>query len=167
VASSRGYQPVIRIATAGDVRALAWLRREWIREQAGEVGDGTPGSDDPGFEQRFADWFATEALRRVTWLAEIGGQAVGMVNLAIFERMPSPGRPPSRWGYLGNAYVRAGYRDRGIGAALLAALLAHADANRLARVVLSPSPRSVPLYRRSGFGPADMLLARPLPPGAV
>jgi GNAT superfamily N-acetyltransferase len=159
VATSSGFQPVIRIATAGDVRALAWLRREWIREQAGEV-------DDPEFEQRFADWFAAEAPRRVTWLAEVGGRAVGMVNLAIFERMPSPGRPPSRWSYLGNAYVRAGHRGRGIGAALLTALLAYADANRLARVVLSPSARSVPLYRRAGFGPADMLLARPLPPGA-
>jgi hypothetical protein len=30
-----------------------------------------------------------------------------MMNLAISERMPRPGRPASYWGYLANAYVLA------------------------------------------------------------
>jgi hypothetical protein len=29
---------------------------------------------------------------RITWLAEVDGHLVGMMNLAIFERMPRPGR---------------------------------------------------------------------------
>ena len=122
--------------------------------------------DDPDFERRFRQWHDAESSRRVTWLAEVDGDPVGMVSLAVFERMPRPGRPAGCWGYLGNAYVRAEHRGRGIGTALLSALLDYADARRLERVVLSPSPRSVPLYRRAGFGEADMLLARVLPPGA-
>jgi GNAT superfamily N-acetyltransferase len=55
--------------------------------------------------------------------------------------------------------VLAGYRDRGVGRLLLDALLDHARREGYARVVLSPSPRSVPFYERAGFGPADMLLA--------
>jgi GNAT superfamily N-acetyltransferase len=75
--------------------------------------------------------------------------------------MPRPGRPPSRWGYFSNAFVLARYRDRGIGRALIGALLDHATTNGFVRVVVSPSPRSIPFYARAGFGPADMLMVRP------
>jgi GNAT superfamily N-acetyltransferase len=150
---------VIRLATDADVTALATLRRRWSEEQHGEV-------DDPEFALRFRDWYQAEIPRRLTWLAEVNGDPVGMVNLVIFERMPRPGRPPGRWGYLGNAFVLRAYRDNGIGGRLVAALLAYADRSGLARVVLSPSPRSVPFYRRLGFGAADMLMARRLDPGA-
>jgi GNAT superfamily N-acetyltransferase len=103
-----------------------------------------------------------EAPRRITWLAEADGRAVGMMNLTVFERMPRPGRPPSRWGYLGNAFVLAAYRNQGVGRKLIDALLHYADDNGLARVVLSPSGRSIPFYERAGFGPADALLLRML-----
>jgi GNAT superfamily N-acetyltransferase len=142
----------VRLAGAGDIPALARLRRAWTEE-------GGAASDDPGFEERFAAWCAAEAGRRLTWIAEVDGAPVGMVNLAVFERMPRPGVPSSRWGYLANAFVLAGYRDRGVGRLLLDGLLDHARREGYARVVLSPSPRSVPFYERAGFGPADMLLA--------
>jgi GNAT superfamily N-acetyltransferase len=89
-----------------------------------------------------------------------------MMNLAVFERMPRPGRPPSRWGYLGNAFVLAAYRNRGIGAQLIDAALDYADRNGFVRVVLSPTCRSVPFYERAGFGPASALLLR-TPPRAT
>jgi GNAT superfamily N-acetyltransferase len=142
----------VRLAGAGDIPALARLRRAWTEE-------GGAAGDDPGFEERFAAWCAAEAGRRLTWIAEVDGAPVGMVNLAVFERMPRPGVATSRWGYLANAFVSAGYRDRGVGRLLLDALLDHARREGYARVVLSPSPRSVPFYQRAGFGPADMLLA--------
>jgi GNAT superfamily N-acetyltransferase len=87
-----------------------------------------------------------------------------MMHLVLFERMPRPGVPDTRWAYLANAYVRPGYRDRGVGRALLDAVLAHARAAGCVRVVLAPSERSVPFYRRAGFGAADMLLAQVLDP---
>jgi hypothetical protein len=65
-----------------------------------------------------------------------------VMNLVLFERMPWPGPDPGRWGYLANA-----------------------DGHDFARVVLSPSQRSIPLYRRAGFGPADALLSREHPSG--
>ena len=36
--------------------------------------------------------------------------------------------------------------------------------NGFVRVVLSPTERSVPLYERTGFGPADALMLRTPPP---
>jgi GNAT superfamily N-acetyltransferase len=153
------HQPIARRAGPADTAALAGLRRAWIEEQHGGP------IDDPDFEAAFADWYAAEARHRLTWLAaDRGGEPIGMVNLLVVTRMPRPGRAATRWGYVGNAYVAAAHRDRGVGALLIAAVLAHADAEGLVRVVLSPSERSREFYRRAGFGAADMLLAR-LPAG--
>ena len=81
-----------------------------------------------------------------------------MVNLKVFERMPSPGASPSRWGYLANLFVDPAFRRRGLGTRLLDALLSTSAEQGLVRVVLSPSGESIPLYMRAGFAPADTLL---------
>ena len=52
---------------------------------------------------------------------------------------------------IANAFVLAPYRNQGIGARLLAALLAHADDHGYIRVVLRPSERAIPFYQRAGF----------------
>lgn len=145
---------MIRIAAADDVPALVSLRRAAAAER-----DGAEVADD-NFGTRFARWYETES-GRVTWLAEAAGEPVGMMSLAVFERMPRPGRDAGRWGYLGNAFVLPGHRDQGTGTRLLTAVLRYADERGFARVVLSPSERSVPFYRRAGFGPAGTLLLRP------
>ena len=141
---------MIRLACDADVAALADLRRVSAFERF-------PEREDEGYGERFASWYEQEASRRLNWLAETDGTAVGMMNLVLFERMPRPGPGPGRWGYLANAYVRPEYRNRGIGARLVEAVLGYADGHGFARVVLSPSQRSIPLYRRAGFGPADAL----------
>jgi GNAT superfamily N-acetyltransferase len=147
---------LIHQAGDADVEALTRLRQEWTNEQ-------DPDGTDPDFAERFADWFVRESAHRITWLADAGGRPVGMVNLTIFDRMPRPWRAPSRWGYLGNAFVLAAFRNQGIGRQLLGAVLRYADESGLVRVVLSPSERSVPFYQRGGFGPADDLMLRTLP----
>ena len=148
--------PVIRIAGVADAPALAALRRAWTAEQYGEA-------DDEGFEARFLDWFERESARRVTWVAEVPGAVVGMVNLAAFDRMPGPGWDASFWGYLSNAFVLAPCRGQGIGSLLLRALLGYADEHGYVRVVLHPSERAIPLYERFGFSGWESLLVRHLP----
>jgi GNAT superfamily N-acetyltransferase len=137
-----------------DAARIAALRRAWVEEESGHP------VDDDGFEDRFAEWYAEEAARRVVFLAELGQEPVGMVNLVTFTRMPKPGRAPSLWYYLGNAFVVAGHRDRGIGTALLETAIGYAREQGAARIVLAPSDRSRPFYRRAGFGPATMLLVQ-------
>jgi GNAT superfamily N-acetyltransferase len=146
---------VIRIAGIDDGPALAGLRRSWTVEQHGPV-------EDDGFEVRFLDWYEGEFDRRVSWLAEVDGAPVGMMNLAVCDRMPQPGRDAGTWGYLANAFVLAAYRGRGIGSLLLRALLAHADGEGYVRVVLRPSQRALPFYERLGFRPDEGLLVRHL-----
>ena len=145
--------PVIRIAAAADGPALAALRRAWTAEQHGPTGDAE-------FEARFLDWYEREFARRFSWLAEVDGTVVGMMNLAVFDRMPQPGRDAGTWGYLANAFVLAAYRDQGIGSMLLRALLTHADDHDYVRVALRPSQRAIPFYERLGFRPDEELLVR-------
>jgi len=146
----------LRRATAADVAALAALRRAWVEENGGVIVDtGT-------FERDFAQWYAAEAGRRLTWVAAAGDEAVGMLNLVEFHRMPRPGRLHSTWGYISNVFVLAGHRNRGIGRQLLEAAIGAARERGYARLVLSPSDRARPLYARVGFGAADTLMLMPL-----
>ncbi|MQA02856.1 MAG: GNAT family N-acetyltransferase [Streptosporangiales bacterium] len=145
----------VRLATGADVPALAALRRDWTAENGW-------AADEDDFERRFAAWFTGETERRVTWLAELAGQPVGMLNLVLFDRMPRPGLRAGGWAYLANLYVRPAHRGQRIGGDLLDGAVAYAREHHLDRIVLHPSERSVPFYRRAGFGVADMLLVHPL-----
>jgi GNAT superfamily N-acetyltransferase len=146
----------VRVAGAGDTGAIASLRSLWS------------SGEDPEFERRMADWLAAEGDRRTIWLATLAHSPVGMASVLEYRRMPRPGRPDSRWGYVSNMFVREELRNRGIGSALLAAIIAAADERRYARLVLSPSARALPFYRRAGFVVPDetvgddRLLVRPV-----
>ncbi|GAA3566234.1 hypothetical protein GCM10022222_57640 [Amycolatopsis ultiminotia] len=64
----------IRRADEHDVTGLPTLRRAWSEEQAGH-----PLEDDV-FEEQFAQWYAMEAPRRATFVAEVDGKAVGTLR---------------------------------------------------------------------------------------
>lgn len=158
--TSKASNVIVRVAADDDADAIASLRSLWS-------GDT---SDEPDFEQRIAGWLAAEGERRTTWLAALGDYPVGMASLFEYRRMPWPGRPDSRWGYVSNMFVRDDLRNRGIGSALLTTLIAAAHERSYARLVVSPSARAVSLYQRGGFvvadstAGADILLVRPSPP---
>lgn len=132
---------VIRVTRPTDVPALAMLRALW--------GGDTPA--DSAFVGELADWLLAEGDRRTTWLATVDATPVGMASLFEYRRMPRPDRPDSRWGYVSNMFVRDQFRNRGIGSALLNAILAAADEREYVRLVLSPSPDSIRFYKRAGF----------------
>lgn len=145
-------RPPVRLVGVGDEGLVAGLRRAWTEEQLEQP------VDDPAYADRFAAWWAAEADRRLIWVAWVAGSPVGMLNVTVFERMPRPDRPPSRWGYLGNAFVLRGHRSSGIGALLLDAAVSYAREAGFVRLVLAPGERSVPFYQRAGFRPANDLM---------
>jgi GNAT superfamily N-acetyltransferase len=146
-------QVMVRVAGDADAGAIAELRQAWTEELLGRA------ASDSAFPERFEGWHAVERGRRVSVVADRDGVLVGMVHLAVFERMPAPERGSSRWGYLADAYVRPGHRDGGIGAAMVDRVMRHARELGCVRAVLAPTERSVPFYERAGFGPATMLMA--------
>jgi GNAT superfamily N-acetyltransferase len=151
---------VVRVAGGGDVAAIASLRSQW----SGAV------ETNVDFERRMEAWLSAEGDRRTTWLAVSGDVPVGMASLLEYRRMPKPGLADSRWGYVGNMFVRESFRRRGIGSALLGALTATAHERSYVRMVVSPSAGAVSFYRRCGFMLAgdgageDALMVLPCPP---
>lgn len=107
----------VRVAGHGDIAAIARLRARW-----------TEVDSDAAFEQRLSGWLAGEGERRTVWLGFVGSQTVGMASVLEYRRMPRPGRPDSRWGYLSNMFVCEEFRNRGVGSALLATIIAAAEA---------------------------------------
>ena len=146
---------IVRIAGPEDAAAIASLRTAWT------------GVGETGFERRLAAWLDDEGERRTVWLGEVDARPVGMASLWEYRRMPRSGQPDSRWGYLSNMFVLDRWRDRGVGSALLAAVVGAAEERGYVRIVLSPTLRSVPFYERAGFVVADgsaggdLLLVRP------
>ena len=140
---------IIREGRPDDVPGLAALRATWTAEQ-----DATP-MDDPAFDAIFTEWM--NASPRKFFVADCGGELVGMLNLVIFERMPKPGTESSRWVYLGNAYVLPEFRNEGIGGRLVEASIQFAQDIKAVRMVLSPSDASRGFYARLGFEPAAEL----------
>jgi GNAT superfamily N-acetyltransferase len=144
----------IRLASYDDRGAIAGLRRAWTEENAGSA------IEDDDFESRFDEWLEREQHQRLTWLGVVDGEPVGMLNLLVFTRMPRPGQAPSQWGYLANFFLLPAHRNAGLGSRMLGACTAYADDHGFARIVLSPSQRSVPFYARGGFQPATALMVR-------
>ncbi|MEV6399413.1 GNAT family N-acetyltransferase [Streptomyces sp. NPDC051907] len=76
--------------------------------------------------------------------------------------MPEPYGDNNPIGYVTNFFVTPSHRNQGAGSALLEALKEHARSAGLEGLIVWPSERSDPLYRRSGFQPSQELLELPL-----
>lgn len=141
----------IRRATRVDVEAIAELRAQWIEEESEPV-------DDRHFLDDMEKWLFGHSDSKAHWIAIDGIAVVGFISLTDYEQMPKPGQGSGHWGYLGNAYVHADFRDQGIGARMVEAVIRYARAKGLIRIVLHPTERSRSLYSRAGFHETDLLM---------
>ncbi|GAA2994860.1 GNAT family N-acetyltransferase [Actinokineospora diospyrosa] len=147
---------IVRLATDADIASVAALRLRAAEEDAEDAGEPIT---DPGYTDRFTEWWHAEKSHRRFWIAETG-HPIGFCCLVLVTRMPKAGQPAGAWGYLSNFFVLPEHRDAGVGAALMSALLKYAEDLGCPRVVLTPSERAVPFYRRAGFSPAESLLLK-------
>jgi GNAT superfamily N-acetyltransferase len=144
---------VVRQATAADSAALADLRWAWRAVERSEVG-----LPRPEFVAQFERWFLEHRGSHFAFLAQAGSLAVGMAWLAMIERVPGPGTWTRLAGHLQSVYVLPAYRNDGVGAALVTAALGKASESDFDYVVVHPSARSFPLYRRLGFRETEAVL---------
>lgn len=144
----------VEVHEASTAQQVAQLRHRWAHERLAAVA---PCSD--AFTAEVAQWMSASA--RTVWVADAAGRAIGMVCLTEYERMPSPlPRAAGRWGYLGHLYVLAEQRGNGVGRTLIATVLQAAEERGYTKVVLSPTPSSIPLYTRCGFTRENDLMVR-------
>jgi GNAT superfamily N-acetyltransferase len=150
----------VRRATLDDAPALALLRWRFKQEDA----DG-PVQPQHAFTARCEKWLR-EALAGdwLAWVADAPEGICGHVFCCRVDKVPGPDRPDSDIGYVTNFYVTPRWRGRGVGRALLAALDQHTRELRMDTLIVWPSDRSVPLYRRVGYRAPDELLELPIEP---
>ena len=102
-------------------------------------------------EAFFARELATASFLR-SWVAEIDGTIVGAGSLTILPTLPRYGASYSGHdGRVRDVYVAPSARGRGVGRALMAAVLECAKAERVDRLTLGASAMGMPLYLQLGF----------------
>jgi GNAT superfamily N-acetyltransferase len=146
----------VRRATTADAAALAELRWEF------RAGREPAAEDHDAFIVRCAAWMRHELEGDVwrAWAAmDDSGVIVGQVWANLIQKVPNPVGERERHAYISNLYVNPNARG-GTGTALLEAALAWADANGIDSVVLWPTERSVPLYRRHQFSHDSRVMER-------
>lgn len=143
--------PRIRRAVASDGPALARLRWEF-RAEDGEI----PRDDFREFQLRFLDhyWRGLDAGTWAHWLVGEDGTVLAHMAVQVNEGVPRPCIARDRWGWLTDCYTIPAERNQGHGASLLEAIREWARTQELDLLLVSPSDRSVPFYRRAGFEPA-------------
>jgi len=146
-----------RLATPQDLSALADLR--WRLQT-----DDRPTTNQAEYERFVQDFVSLNlseprAGELFHWLASVENRVVAVMSVILVRKVPKPGKLNGRWGYLTNCYVLPEVRNRGVGAALLAAIKAWAVELQLELLVVWPSDRAYPFYGRAGFvRPPDPLV---------
>lgn len=139
----------IRLATLDDVDALVSLRLVFLEE----VGSVRSVDDCGELGEAIRDYLVRKmpAGEFLAWVAESEDGIVGTSGVTIFERPPNGGNVSGIEAYLSNMYTAPGWRGRGVGTALVAAVVAHLKGTRARRIWLHATEEGRPVYERAGF----------------
>ncbi|GAA3276383.1 GNAT family N-acetyltransferase [Dactylosporangium vinaceum] len=113
---------------------------------------------EPGKLAAYAEWIATHAETHLPFVGEVDGHVVAAAWLHIAERVPRNDAFDRRCGDVQSVMVREDYRNQGVGAALITAILAEAETRNLTHVTVHSSRRAVDFYLRHGFSHHRQLL---------
>jgi GNAT superfamily N-acetyltransferase len=145
-------RPRLRLRRAGraDLPVILELRLAFDRELLG--GDLPPDRVGPHRSQ-VADYLATHIEGDVyhVWVAEEAGRVVAMGGLVLVDRPPHPRSRRTGEGFIVNVYTLPRWRGKGVGRAVMDALVADARSLGLRRVYLRTSDDGRPLYVGMGF----------------
>jgi GNAT superfamily N-acetyltransferase len=132
---------IVRRASVADVAMLAELR---------DIDQDKLGA--------YAGWVAAHAETHLPFVAEIDGYVVGAAWLLVAERVPGNESLDRWYGDIQSVMVRKEHRNRGIGSALMAAILTEARTRGLLHVTVHSGRRAVDFYLRNGFSHHRQLL---------
>lgn len=139
----------IRKSTTAELSALAELR--WALCSDDEETE--PPVDKARFTEQFLK--REEELETtgnlINYVAEKDAELIGVASLILVSKIPSPCEINGYWGYVTNVYVRPAYRNNGVGEQLLRFVKDQAIVDKCELLVVWPSDRSYPFYKRAGF----------------
>ena len=149
---------IVRPAVQADLEAVAGLRWRWSVDENG----APPRMSRDDYTTAVVAWAAAHHDTHVGFVAERGGELVGMTWIAFSARFPTP-QSADRWtADLQSVYVVPEARGIGVGSALLRAALDVAAARGAARTVVHSSDSAIPVYEHLGFASSPQLMDRDL-----
>ncbi|MDN5791217.1 MAG: GNAT family N-acetyltransferase [Micrococcales bacterium] len=141
----------IRRAGADDALVVAALHLQFARELGMQ--------SEPGYLDRFAEFWLAERPDRPTWIAECRSEHAGVLATRRIRPLPLPGRPDASWLYLNTHFVAPDHRQRGVGQALTESLLTWARSSDVAWIRVNATGASArAFYGRFGFASPDRLM---------
>jgi phosphinothricin acetyltransferase len=149
--SGLNMPPTIRLATTADASQVLAIYAPFCTATAVSFEETPPSEDE--MRQRIIT-----TLERFPWLvAEHEGAILGFVYARPYRE-----RAAYRWTTESTAYIRDGYRGRGLGRALYTSLFAILKLQGLCTVIAGitlPNAASVGLHEALGFRPAGVTCA--------
>ena len=149
----------VRVAGDADLETVARLRVAFLEDD--DRGGGVSPEQLRAATRAYVEGALADGSL-VSWLAEDGDEAVGIVSMLVAWAPPRPSDLRTKRAYVVNMYVRPTHRGRGIGQALLDALVAESQARGLRALHLYATASGRPLYERNGFVPNDAWMELPL-----
>ncbi|WUD76790.1 GNAT family N-acetyltransferase [Streptomyces sp. NBC_00510] len=158
----------VRPARPDDAAELVRLRRLMFLAMSGrdEPGPWEAAAEERAREQlggggaRWLGAFVVDGDPAVADGPHLAACAVGRVE----ERLPAPGHPAGRFGFVFNVCTDTRYRGLGYARATTQALLAWFAEQGVTRVDLHATPEAEPLYRSLGFAEHSIPLSLDLSP---
>jgi GNAT superfamily N-acetyltransferase len=132
---------IVRMADVADVATLAELQDIESNKLAA-----------------YADWVDAHAETHLPFVAEVAGHVVAAAWLLVADRVPRNDSLDRRYGDVQSVMVREEYRNQGIGAALMTAILGEARTRDLSHVTVHSGRRAVDFHVRNGFSHHRQLL---------
>jgi GNAT superfamily N-acetyltransferase len=139
----------VRRATASDIPALVELRIAFDRELAGEGPIELTG-EHRALTDEYLRSHVPDGRFRV-WVADAAGDLVGMAGLVVIDRPPHPRSRRTPEAMIFNVMTVAAWRGRGVGRAVMEAVIADGRALGCRRLVLRTSDDGSHLYAGLGF----------------
>ena len=139
----------VRRATEDDIPALVELRIAFDRELAGEVLIELTGEHRGRIEAYLRSHLPDGRFR--VWVADASGHVVGMAGLIVIDRPPHPRSRRAPEAMVFNVMTVAAWRRRGVGRAMMEAVIADGRALGCRRLLLRTSDDGSHLYAALGF----------------
>ena len=137
---------MIEIRRVRDLNELMEWRAEVIENVFGEKpSEALLAANRQYYEKHVKDG------SHLAYVALFDGVEAGSGSLCLSEELPSPDNPSGRCGYLMNIYVRSGYREHGIGHAIVRKLLEEALNLGCGKIYLETTDAGRGVYESLGF----------------
>lgn len=137
---------MIDLRRINDIDELMNWRREVIRNVFGEEPDTKLLDANREYYE-----VHIPAGTHIPFVAMCDKKEAGCGAICLSDELPSPDNPSGKCAYLMNIYVREGFREKGIGHAIVGKLIEEAKSRECGKIYLETTPQGRSLYESSGF----------------